>query len=60
MIGPAPLCMECKHLHDSIPGQWGFRCSAFPDGIPDEIFDEEFDHHHPYDGDRGFQFEAEG
>ena len=58
MIGPAPICMKCKHLYDNKPGQWGFRCDAFPDGIPDEIFvTGEIDHTKPQDGDHGIQFE---
>lgn len=32
-------------------------CDAFPDGIPDAIYDEGFDHTKPYEGDSGIQFE---
>lgn len=34
MIGKAPVCHDCKHLH-RIVGQ--FTCDAFPEGIPFEI-----------------------
>lgn len=54
MIGPAPLCVECKHLHH---GLMGWKCDAYPDGIPDEIFWGDVDHHKPYEGDHGIQFE---
>lgn len=58
MIGPAPICMDCKHLIKSSPGQWGFRCTAFPQGIPDEIFvTSEIDHTKPYVGDHGIQYQ---
>jgi len=56
MIGPEPLCFKCKHLLPPV-GAWGYRCVAFPDGIPDEIFVCAVDHLKPYDGDNGVQFE---
>ena len=48
-------CHYCKHYIISdyiIP-----RCKAFPDGIPLEIFREEFDHTKPYKNDNGIMFE---
>jgi len=51
MIGPPPMCMWCKRLDKDGPG-----CEAFPDGIPDEILDNQVDHRKPVDGDRGLQF----
>lgn len=44
-------CNACKHR---IP--YTDKCAAFPDGIPDEILDGEFDHRKPYPGDNGIQF----
>ncbi len=35
-------------------------CTAFPDGIPDVIFNNEFDHRQPYEGDHGIQWESDG
>jgi hypothetical protein len=56
---PGGVCPYCKHfrfkainLKENI---WG--CTAFPDGIPDEITAAEFDHRQPYPGDNGIQFE---
>lgn len=43
--------MECKRYD----GQ--FVCSAYPDGIPNEIFTGLHDHAKPYKGDNGIQFE---
>jgi 2'-5' RNA ligase len=33
-------------------------CAAFPDGIPAEIWDNQFDHRQPHEGDHGLQWEA--
>ncbi|HNS33470.1 MAG TPA: hypothetical protein PKN36_10960 [bacterium] len=44
-------CIHCKHCQ-------GFgECSAFPDEIPEEIFDGRFDHRKPYPGDKGIRWE---
>lgn len=32
-------------------------CFAFPDGIPEDILNGEFDHKKPHEGDHGIQFE---
>lgn len=53
-MGPAPMCFYCVHLGvDRVPG-----CAAFPDGIPDDILSNDFDHRNPHKGDHGIQYEA--
>jgi hypothetical protein len=49
-------CIECKHF-DAAATPAEFRCSAFPDGIPDPILLSKHDHHEPYPGDHGILFE---
>jgi hypothetical protein len=49
-----PLCKACRHLDRD---QERHLCDAFPEGIPEEIWTNRFDHHDPYPGDRGIRFE---
>lgn len=51
---PVPICLRCKHL---IEDENLFRCAAFMDGIPFAITSSEHDHHEPFPGDHGIQFE---
>jgi len=46
------ICFDCKWFALD-------RCAAYPkrDTIPEEILTGEFDHHKPYKGDHGIQFE---
>lgn len=46
-------CLECKHYTGLC------TCKAFPDKIPQEIFDGSFDHINEYPGDNGIKFEKE-
>ena len=48
-----PLCANCKHLDVTD----GWFCDAFEDVIPEAILTSEHDHHQPYPGDHGIQFE---
>lgn len=56
MIGQEPICMKCKHLFKD-NGEEGFRCAAFPQGIPELFIEAVADHDEPYPGDNGIQFE---
>lgn len=53
------ICTMCKHYEPtnskSIKG--GQKCTAFPAGIPDEIWLGKNDHTKPYEGDNGITFE---
>lgn len=55
-IGPAPVCVACRHLNRRDPTGW--TCAAFPDGIPTPILMAANDHSQPYRGDHGIQFES--
>lgn len=46
-------CLECKHYIGLS------TCEAFPDKIPQEIFDGTFDHINEYPGDNGIRFKKE-
>lgn len=49
-----PMCVACEHLHRSADNR---TCNAFPEGIPEEIWVNQHDHHKPYPGDQGVRFE---
>jgi hypothetical protein len=55
---PPPICIACAHIQTD---DFGIitGCEAFPDGIPDAIYVEGFDHREPYPGDGGIRFELE-
>ncbi len=58
-IGPAPMCLSCRHFEQGTPTEVGGRakCAAFPAGIPDAIFwDGRIDHRQPWAGDQGTRF----
>lgn len=68
-VFPPEQCAGCANLDASLdpveaadkPGAlsdwYTFRCLAFPDGIPDDILDGEFDHTDPHEGDGGIMYE---
>ncbi len=53
-IGEEPICFTCKNMRVQ-KGNW--HCLAFPNGIPEKILTMEHDHHFPYKGDNGIQYE---
>lgn len=49
------MCMACSHLDRE--KEDAHMCDAFPEGIPEEIWQNRHDHHKPYPGDQGMRFE---
>ncbi len=47
-----PLCALCKRLIL----EPGFKCEAYPQGVPDLIMSGKINHVLPYDGDNGLMF----
>jgi hypothetical protein len=50
----APMCVDCTRFWDLIEKP---KCEAFPDGIPDEIWEDGFDHRKPYPNDGNIFFQ---
>ena len=50
---PSPTCEFCVHCDH----RFQYACTAFPDGIPAEIWLGENHHLDPVDGDHGIHFE---
>ena len=54
----SPVCNLCKYFSVLGTIDKGIHiCTAFPNGIPDEIWRGENKHTKPYPGDHGIQFE---
>ncbi len=53
--GASPVCSRCVHFDVSAPLK--HLCSAFPSGIPTEIWTGANDHRSPVRGDGGIRFE---
>lgn len=61
-----PQCITCRHWvspldrsdEDAQSDEPTQICTAFPAGIPDEIWWNRADHRQPYDGDHGIRWEA--
>lgn len=56
-----PQCITCVHLfpvEKRLAPREPMRCAAFPDGIPDAIASNRFDHAGPYPGDNGVHYTA--
>lgn len=57
-----PICRVCAHFRGmagrDAHGYGGHgTCDAYPNGIPDAIWESRVDHRQPYTGDGGIHFE---
>ena len=52
-LAPMSLCFACQRFRRNLGKP---TCSAFPDGIPDPILVDGYDHRHPFPGDGGTRF----
>ncbi len=50
-------CSSCVHFRGSFEKEEP-SCAAFPLGIPKEIWEGDFDHNNPFEGDLGIMFNA--
>lgn len=50
----SPICEACDRFEPEFGAQ---KCTAFPAGIPVEIYQQGFDHREPFIGDGGIRFE---
>jgi len=57
LIFGIPQCSTCVRYRPEV--DFANTCDAFPERIPNEIIFNQFDHHNPYPGDHGLQYEEE-
>lgn len=50
-ITPYTICLDCEHLKG--PTDSGWKCKAFPNGIPANVWKGIVNHEQPIDGDNG-------
>ena len=71
MSQPKAQCVTCSRLHTELDPNRFFSvenaqeestptCDAFPDGIPNLIYTNDFDHRKPFEGDQDLQWESNG
>lgn len=54
-IAEPPICLNCQHFFRE--NETGFRCRAFPGGVPMAIIASVADHRKPYKNDGGIHYE---
>lgn len=56
---PPPQCLSCKHWVSPLEtGGDKQTCTAFPKGIPDDIWWNRADHRQPVSGDNGIRWDG--
>lgn len=55
-----PQCLYCARFQSPLDGAPEQTCTAFPDGIPDDIWSNEVDHRQPHEGDHGLRWKPDG
>lgn len=60
--GPRSQCDTCVRFRSPLsrPGATGPFCEAFPEGIPDEVYENTVDHRQPVAGDHGIRWSSNG
>jgi len=54
---PRPSCGSCRHFDlERFHESKGFRCAAYPDGIPEPLYLGYHDHKTSYPGDHGILY----
>ena len=59
MIIYTEACFFCEHLDQTTKNgrQSKYKCTAFPEGVPEEIYQGVYDHRYSYPEDSGIRFE---
>lgn len=61
MLGPLSQCDTCARMRSwRSAGQATASCEAFPNGIPDAVWTNTFDHRQEVPGDHGIRWESNG
>lgn len=63
MTQPRSQCSTCARYRSAFsvtPFADGSFCEAFPDGIPDSVYENLLDHREPVDGDHGIRWQSNG
>jgi len=63
--GPRSQCTTCARYRspfseENTRGLDDSFCAAFPDGIPDDVYNNALDHRQPVTGDHGLQWTTNG